>query len=154
MSKEDVNNVIWFLNLASAYRDMEHEGVLGEFDYTKHTSMTYWLLGCSGPFGIIDVRNNDRITFKQWHLPQDMKPKQVDSYNCGVIWCMFIFEMMCQIPMSYQLTKKQLKSNKLLESFGIGKAWIHPKNFQSIMKNGNLESSPTFTSMHIENMCW
>ena len=64
MTKEDVNNVIWFLNLASPNRDMKHEEKLGEFDYGKHTAMTYWLLGCSGPFGIIDVRNT-RITFKQ-----------------------------------------------------------------------------------------
>ena len=29
MTKEDVNNVIWFLNLASAYRDMELEEKFG-----------------------------------------------------------------------------------------------------------------------------
>lgn len=37
---------IWFLNLASAYRDMHMEGLLDRFKYINHIPKSYWMLGC------------------------------------------------------------------------------------------------------------
>ena len=39
--QHDADIVIWFLNMASAYRDMDIEGQLGRFNYERHTSVTY-----------------------------------------------------------------------------------------------------------------
>src|SRR5207237_10763849 len=54
---EDAKCVIWFLNLASAYRDMAIEDKLKDFNIRNHTTKTYYMLGCSGPFGIIDRKS-------------------------------------------------------------------------------------------------
>src|SRR5687767_13283181 len=48
---------IWFLNLAAAYRDIYLDSQLHKMYDTNHTPKSYWLLGCSGPFGIIDSTN-------------------------------------------------------------------------------------------------
>ena len=56
-------DVIWFLNLASAYRDMMAEDLYGKFVLENHTPESYWLMGCCGPFGILDKDLLGKITF-------------------------------------------------------------------------------------------
>ena len=82
---KEARSVIWFLNLASAYRDMANENQLHRFSYLSHTPKSYWLLGCTGPFGMIDVINDNKHTFRILQLHKYIKPIQRDSYNCGVI---------------------------------------------------------------------
>ena len=45
-------NVVWFFNLASAYRGMMAEDLYGKFVLKNHTPDNYWLMGCCGPFDI------------------------------------------------------------------------------------------------------
>lgn len=72
--------VLWFLNMASAYRDMDNEGLLKNFNYKNHTTVTYWMLGCSGPFGIINVgKGKTKSTYKIWRLHQEVALKQSDG---------------------------------------------------------------------------
>ena len=69
---EDARCVIWFLNLASAYRDMAIENKLKDFNFWNHTTKTFYMLGCSGPFGILDMKNDDRIAYKILELHKDV----------------------------------------------------------------------------------
>ena len=102
---EDTKCIIWFLNMASAYCDMAIDGVLGEFNHKKHTPRTYWMIGCTGPFGKIDVKaGKSFFTYKILTLHQDVRPVQTvadDWFNCGLIWCLFVYDMMLQVTKSY-----------------------------------------------------
>ena len=66
--------VIWFLNLASAYQDMAMEQKLDKFHYTFHTPRTYYMLGCRGPFGVVNMKDHNRITFKILTLHKEIRP--------------------------------------------------------------------------------
>ena len=46
---------VWFLSVASAYRDMIKEQVFNNFNINNHSSSSFWLMGCCGPFGVIDI---------------------------------------------------------------------------------------------------
>lgn len=59
---------------------------------------------------------------------------------------------MLQASVSYKY-KLDSESNELPVSFGIGKTWLHSKNFSSIEKKMKLEKGPTFTTKHLETMC-
>src|SRR5687767_10439142 len=57
------NHPVWFLNLASAYRDMMAENFYEKFNIKNHNACSYYIMGCSGPFGINDKENPEKITF-------------------------------------------------------------------------------------------
>lgn len=42
---------------------MELEGVLEKFNYEMHISVSYWMLGQCGPFGIVDVKKMVQSTY-------------------------------------------------------------------------------------------
>src|SRR5688572_26456969 len=90
----NTKQIIWFLNLASAYRDMVLEKKIDYFNYLDHTPRTYFMLGCSGPFGILDVKDDSMLTYKLLTLHNSVRPIQTDGSNCGLIWCLFVFDMM------------------------------------------------------------
>ena len=145
---KDAHCFIWFLNMASAYRDMMIENVLDRFDYMVHTPKTYWLLGFRGPFGIIDNSGDEsRINYKILMLNEKIRPRQFDGWNCGVIWCLFVFDLMLQASVPYNFAPVQ--SNELPETLGIGKTWLPPK----IKGDLNPESYDTAVSKHGQRMC-
>lgn len=43
------------------------------------------MLGCVGPFGIIDPHHEDRVEYKILHLNEYICQKQNVSCTCGVI---------------------------------------------------------------------
>src|SRR5215207_9653937 len=54
----------WFLNLALTYRDVMAETDMYErFNINNHTLKSYWMLGCCGPFGVIDQALLGKVTF-------------------------------------------------------------------------------------------
>ena len=92
------------------------------------------MLGCSGPFGKLDVRDDSQITYKILTLHQDVRPRQPvkqDSFNCGLIWCLFVYDMMLQVTESYYNILPQ-GYRELPLSLGIGKTWLHPRVFNSL----------------------
>ena len=119
---------IWFLNLASAYRDMRLEGMLDNFDFMNHTSKSYWLLGARGPFGIIDFLKKDRKRFPILKMHEAIIPIQKDKCNCGVIWCLFIYDLMMQASIPYN-QDLSMSPNYLPISMNIGKTWMEPNVF-------------------------
>ena len=94
---------IWFLNLASAYRDMMVEGVYKSFSIGNHTAKSYWLMGCCGPFGIIDCELLGNFSFPLLHLDKKIQPKQHDGWNCGIICCLFVYNIMQQALVPYEI---------------------------------------------------
>ena len=66
---------IWFLNLASAFRDMMVDGLYGKFVLENHTPENYWLMDCCGPFGILDTNLLGKITYPILKLDSRVKPK-------------------------------------------------------------------------------
>lgn len=145
--------VIWFLNMASAYRDMHVEGLLDKFNYEHHTAATYWLLGCRGPFGIINLQERAEHTcYMQYRLHKDVTPRQRDGHNCGVIWCLFVYDMMLQASVSY---KNIMATGTVVlpVKFGIGKTWLYPDNYTRIIEHRKIQSDPVYTSNHLKVMC-
>ena len=131
-SYNDAIYIIWFLNMASVYRDMAHEGIMDEFDYRNHTPATYWMLGVRGPFGICDMLTaEETITYKLLRLNDNIRPKQRDGCNCGVIWCLFVYDMLLQsfVPYDFELTNY----NELPLKIGIGKTWLPPNIYKNIL---------------------
>lgn len=93
--------VIWFLKLASAYRDMILNETFDDFNIYNHTGSTYWLLGCSGLFGSINMTDLCKIAYYQIYLNPYVKAKQAEGFNCGVIWCLFVYDKMFQVAYCY-----------------------------------------------------
>ena len=104
---------LWFLNLASAYRDMRLEGTLKQFDYKKFTKTDYWMLGSQGPFGrvviCVDKADQQKTCSKAYafyaenqptlfpflvpHHKYD-RPLQLDHCNCGPLWLRSIADVL------------------------------------------------------------
>lgn len=70
---------IWFLNLVLAYRDMVAEDQYKMFDIKNHNPRSYWIMGCCGPFGIVDPQVLGKITYPILRLDNKIKLKQVDD---------------------------------------------------------------------------
>ena len=102
-------DVIWFLNLALAYRDMMAKDLYGKFVLKYHTPESYWLMGCCGPFGILDKNLLGKITYPMLKNYSRLKPKQFDSCNCGVICCLFMMDIMQQALTTYDFDFKIIK---------------------------------------------
>src|SRR5687768_10967209 len=153
---EDSKVIIWFLNLASAYRDMQTDKTLHELNYRNHTARSYWMLGCSGPFGKLNVKNNSLITYKILTLHKDVKPVQLidtDWFNCGFIWCLFVYDMMLQVCVSYYDIMEP-GSSELPVSLGIGKTWLHPKIYEALIEKEQETVHPTETEAnHYKMIC-
>ena len=134
---------VWFLNLALAYRDMMVEGVYKNFNLGNHTAKSYWLMGCCGPFGIIDIDLLGKITFPTLRLDNKIQPKQHDGWNCGIIWCLFVYNMMQQasVPYDFKFDKKQ--RHLLPIDIGIGKTWIHPDIYSQYIENNRAMDEKT-----------
>jgi len=64
-----------------------------------------------------------------------IRPKQHDFNNCGVIWCLFIHDMMQQALVPYDFKFDKKKKNLIPYNIGIGKTWIHPNLFSQFLKN-------------------
>ena|SRR5687768_6868374 len=77
------------------------EGVYTDSNINHHTPKSYWVIGCCGPFGIVDKNLLGKITFPLLKVDDRIKPKQNDNFNCGVIWCLFIHDMMQQASVPY-----------------------------------------------------
>ena len=84
------------------------------------------MTGCSGPFGKLDAKKGDSLlTYKLLTLPQEVRPVQPvqdDWFNCGLIWCLFVYDMMLQVPNSYyQILGPE--DTELPIGLGIEKSW-------------------------------
>src|SRR5688572_5301400 len=102
------------------------------------------MLGCSGPFGKLDVKNNSLITYKILTLHKDVKPVQlIDTnwFNCGFIWCLFVYDIMLQVCVSFY-NIMETGYSELPLFCGIGKTWLHPKNRKSLVRE-EAENSPS-----------
>ena len=154
---EDTKCVIWFLNMASAYWDMALENVLDSFNYQDHTPRTYWMIGCSGPFGKLDVKQGDSfLTYKLLTLPKEVRPVQPvkdDWFNCGLIWCLFVYDMMLQVPNSYYQILGPT-TTELPIGLGIGKSWLHPRIYRALVitKSKTVKINPGEAD-HYKMMC-
>ena len=151
----DTRCIIWFLNLASAYSDMVTDKAWAEFNYLNHTPRTYWVLGCSGPFGKLDVRDDSKITYKILTLHKDIKPKQMvqtDWFNCGLIWCLFVFDIMLQVTELYYGILPD-GSRELPLSLGIGKSWLHPRIYANLLKHQKKGNVSNAEENHYKMMC-
>ena len=122
---------IWFLNLAAAYRDIHLDDQLDKLDIKNHSPKSYWLLGCCGPFGVIDIHNESRIEYHILSVNNYISPKQKDASNCGILWCLFIYDIMMQAIVPYDLDLQE-SNNFLPISLGIGKTWLFPELFQEL----------------------
>ena len=111
------------------------EGVYANFNWTNHLQHSCWLIGCCGPFGIIDSMVSGKITYPVLHLDGKIKHKQNESFNCGVIWCLFIFDVMQQalIPYDFEYDKKE--RFLLPVHIRIGQTWFHPTQWKNIFSN-------------------
>ena len=112
------------------------------------------MLGCSGPFGKLDVRDDDKITYKILMLHKDVRLRQLvetDWYNCGLIWCLFVSDMMLQVTVSYY-NILQNDSRELPLSLGIGKTWLHPRVYSFLQKKMTVNPSNSEKD-HYQLMC-
>src|SRR5688500_3241105 len=92
-------------------------------------------MGCSGPFGIIGQENPEKISFPLLNLDNKIQLKQKDGVNCGVIWCLFIYNLMQQALTPFDFKFNIKKKNLLPLTIGIGKTWIHPTVFSQYLSN-------------------
>ena len=103
---------IQFFSLASVYRDMMVDGLYGNFVLANHTPKRYWLMGCCGSFDILDINLLGKITYPILLLDSRVKPKQFNGCNCGVIWFLFIMNIMKQAHTSYNFNLYKKKDNE------------------------------------------
>ena len=101
-------HVIWFLNMASAYRNMMVEITFAKYDLNNHTSESYFLIDCCGSFGIFDKEVLEKILSIVLKLDDKLKQKQVEGCNYDVNWCLFITDTMQQAMIAYDFELKQL----------------------------------------------
>ena len=92
-------------------------------------------MGCCGPFGILDQDIPGKITFPLLHLDNQVILKQHDAVNCGAIWCLFIFDIMQQALIPYNFSFDHQRKNLIPIDVGIGKTWIHPSQWNNLVKN-------------------
>lgn len=138
---------VWFLNMASAYRDMLEENVYDKFNLRNHVPRSYWLMGCSGPFGIIDSSLLSKIVFPLLKLDMWIRPKQVDGVNCGYIWCLFVYDLMQQSLVPYDFAVDKDKRNVLPITIGIGKTWVHLQLFSDLMQKKKISFTAKLRAM-------
>ena len=95
-SHTDTHPLIWLLNMASLYRDLSALKTLDKLHPTRMSSREYWMLGVRGPFGIVSAGWNRAADFPCYFpvitVPRYMLPRQVDEYNCGLVWMSFVFD--------------------------------------------------------------
>ena len=146
----DAFSVIWFLNVASVYRDLQTDKCFEEFNIAKHTPESYWLLGCRGPFGVINAEKPELIRYPLLSMPVLVQIKQRDGYNCGVIWCLFLLEMVVnQAGRPYNF-KDELIENVLPNQRYFGRTWMKPNIFSMIeeLKNDDTKMPENLIELH------
>jgi hypothetical protein len=123
------------------------DGKLEKMNDINHNPKSYWMLGCVGPFSIINPEHTEKVEYNILLLNESICPKQTDGCNCGIIWCLFIYNMMMQARVSYNFNPNELQ-NYLPTNIGIGKTWLFPKLFNALK---NLKS-PFHSSTEITKM--
>ena len=115
---------------------MMAENLYDKFNIKNHNARSYYIMGCCGPFGILDIEHPEKISFLLLHLDNQIILKQKDGVNCGVIWCLFIYDLMQQAftLFDFELDKKK-KRNVLPIKIGIGKTWIQPSVFSGYLNS-------------------
>ena len=105
-----------------------------------HTPKSYWILGCQGSFGIIDQNKAERLTYPILSLHKHIQPTQLDSCNCGVIWCLFMYDLMMQVPVPYTFDRIY-KEGYMLLSTRLGKTWTEPSIYNQLLCTQNLSEN-------------
>ena len=98
------------------------EGYLNQFEHMHHTPKSYWMIGCRGPFGIIDYNREEQIIYKILSLHDAIEPTQLDNCNCGVIWCLFVYDMMMQAAILYTYNNMYTNDHILITT-KLDKTW-------------------------------
>ena len=97
--------LIWLLNLASFYRDARAHGIYDDDKLCSVSDEQYWLWGSQGPFGLAlkssDTKgyaalatNNEELEFGCLQTLPCLRPWQQDGSSCGVVWCMFMYDVL------------------------------------------------------------
>ena len=142
---------VWFLNVASAYRGMIEGKIHEDFNIHNHFSSRFWLMRCCDPFGVNDINLPENTIYLILKLDNKLQPKQHDISNCGIIWCLFIYNLMQQALVLYSNVKFDMKKYLLSADLGIGKTWIHLNLFSNIIRNkakGCSEKDQQFQIQH------
>lgn len=114
---------------------MLSEDIYKNFSIESHTPQSYWLMGCCGPFGILDTNVLGKITFPLLYLDKRVMLRQHDGVNCGVIWCLFIFDLMQKALVPYNNISFDKTKKVLPVELGIGKTWILPLQWSFLLDN-------------------
>jgi hypothetical protein len=100
---EDVSVVfpfIWLLNMMSHYRDLLVSSQRPLINFVQaHTKDDYnalhmYFLGTHGPFGNLFYDNLSTLPFKFLDRPAKSIAFQPNGYDCGICWCLFIYDTM------------------------------------------------------------
>ena len=96
------------------------------------------MIGCSGPFGKLDAKIGDSLlTYKLLTLPKEVRPVQPvkdNLFNCGLIWCLFVYDMMLQVlNLYYQILGTT--PSELPIGLGIRRSWLHPRIYAALCVN-------------------
>ena len=108
-------------------------------------------MGRQGPFGIIDKNNPEWLNYPILNIHKCVQPIQIDSCNCGVIWCLFIFDLMMQVPLPYTLDRVY-KDGFISLSTKFGKTWTEPSIFNQLLQTQTLSCNMD-NSKKQENYC-
>ena len=174
---EDAHSFIWFLNLASAYRDMVVQKTIENFDYRKIAIIDYWLMGCQGPFGNLLAKPSPSFPLLRYDEKQLKTLKhfltfpQHDDYNCGPLWLLFILDWLVNMG-DKELRLKDLKTpvTKVPNptddphcqpiiiipfDLGNGKTLLEPKEYEKLLQ-GQLEETEYETKLkkRIDGCCY
>ena len=90
------------------------------------------MMGCRGHFGIYDYNREEQINYKILSLHDTVEPTQLDNCNCGVIWCLFVYDMMMQTAILY--TDNNVYTNDHISiTTKLGKTWTDPSLFNFLI---------------------
>ncbi len=112
---------------------------------------SFWMLRCSSPFGIIDINDDSKIASEILELHPDVRPVQTDSYNCGVIWCLLVYDMMLQVKNLFHDIILPF-SRELPRKLGIGKTWLDPRLYKKVIKGESILNMQG--GDHYMAVCW
>ena len=64
-----------FFNVAFAYKDMLEKSVCKNFNIDNHSQNNFWLMGCCGPFYVIDMDLPGKMVYPILKLDNELHPK-------------------------------------------------------------------------------
>ena len=88
--------------------------------------------------GLLISQKKDRKKFPILKLHEAIMPNQPDKCNCGVIWYLFIYDLMMQASIPYNFDVSS-SPNPLPLSMGIGKTWLEPNLFERLKADPSAE---------------